>query len=244
MMRLSLRSHTTRGTSLVAAALTAHTNATQQRSYATAQQSTRSCAKTRRYYTDPLRAPQTGVRTVVGRLACEGGTPATAPSAMDAPELNTTTRCLTTRPTPKTQLMRILSAHGRTVRYDDDGVPIEGSFHLLPWREQLRILAAILGAFVMTKAFFDVVRFELLYYGVWKLGYRNDDSFTKRVLYYGSTALLAAGLLFSFNLNFFLSAWVVGRREIAAHMMCNGVAHVMPQRAVLLIERRLKLSFV
>jgi hypothetical protein len=228
------------------------------RSYATGHQGTRSGAKGRRYYTDPLRTPQSGVRTVVGRQnhpttamsslppnnAAGAVTVGERPQRHNAEKEDMATKCLTTCAHRKDQLMAILTAHGRTVRYDKAGVPVEGSWYLLPWHEQLRILAAIVGALCITKAFFDVVRFELLYYGVWKLGYRNDDSFTKRVLYYGSTALLATGLFFSFNLNFFLSAWLVGRREIAAHMVYNGFSYIVPHRAIQLLERRLKLSFV
>ncbi|KPI90069.1 hypothetical protein ABL78_0822 [Leptomonas seymouri] len=238
------------------------------RSYATghSQQSTNSWTKERRYYTDPLRAPQSGVRTVVGRfvhhsrgptapasagVACDAATRADATNTAKASaakintaEVNTATRCLATHSSLKTQVMEVLSAHGRKVCYDSAGIPVEGSWYLLPWREQMRILAAVIGALCITKAFFDGVRFELLYYGVWKLGYRNEDSFVKRMLYYGSTALMASGLFLSFNLNFFLSAWLVGRREIAAHMVCNGFVKMMPRRTIQLIERRLKLRLV
>ncbi|KPA82671.1 hypothetical protein ABB37_02500 [Leptomonas pyrrhocoris] len=228
-----------------------------RRSYATDRphQGTRSSAKERRYYTEPLRAPQSGVRTVVGRFAHPSGVTAPPASAgvsrssgphagVTNTAVNTTARCLTTRLNPKTQLMKVLAAHGRTVRYDSAGVPVEGSWYLLPWHEQMRILAAVISALCITKAFFDGVRFELLYYGVWKLGYRNNDSLMKRVLYYGSTALLAAGLFFSFNLNFFLSAWLVGRRQMAAHMMSRGFSHLLPQRVMQLMERRMKFSLV
>ena len=214
------------------------------RRYFTGYHGTLSYVKGRRYYTDPLRAPKFGVRTLVGRFDDQLNTPSSlATAAVDA-MMDTTTTHLTTHGSRASHLIEMLSARGRTVRYDSAGVPVEGSWYLLPWREQMRILAAAIGAFCITKAFFDMVRFELLYYGIWKLGYRNDDSFTKRMLYYGSTALLAAGLFFNFNLNFFLSAWVMGRREMAAHMVCNGFAHLMPHRTIQLLERRLKLSLV
>ncbi|CBZ25721.1 hypothetical protein, unknown function [Leishmania mexicana MHOM/GT/2001/U1103] len=151
---------------------------------------------------------------------------------------NSTTRGRTAHRSLKVQLIDFITSRCRPVRYNDAGVPVEGSLLLLPWREQLRLCIAILAAFYITKAFFDVVRFELLYYGVWKVGYRNDGSLMKRLLYYGSTAMLAAGLFFSFNMNFFFSAWVVGRREIALHALCNVFAYVMPRRVLQLLVRR------
>ncbi|KAK7195658.1 hypothetical protein NESM_000495600 [Novymonas esmeraldas] len=232
-----------------------------RRGYATGARST---ARERRYYTQPLRAPQYGTSTVVGRQKGDVGAAAVSPTAfpgeaaspmaeeiatglghkIGVAHLNTTTRCMTVHRSPASQLVRLLASRCRSVRYNSAGVPVEGSLLLLPWREKLRLCAAILAAFCMTKALFDVARFELLYYGVWKLGYRNDGSPMKRLLYYGSTAMLAAGLFVSFNVNFFISACVLGRRELVGHMMCDTCAYIVPRRTLHLMASRMGLLMV
>ncbi|KAG5507022.1 hypothetical protein JKF63_05768 [Porcisia hertigi] len=227
----------------------------QHRAYATG---TRSTARERRHYTQPLRAPRYGISTVVGRqrndisastasgMSSNGSLSPMAEDIAtglgqktDATHPSTRTREMTRYRLLKSKLVHFIASHGRPVRYNDAGVPIEGSLLLLPWREQLRLCTALLAAFCITKVLFDVVRFELLYYGLWKLSYRNDDSFMNRLLYYTSTAMLAAGLLLSFNLNFFLSACLVRRREFAAHMVCNIFAHVMPHRTLQTLASRI-----
>lgn len=212
-------------------------------------------AAERRYYTQPLRAPQYGTSTVVGRqkgdmiAMAAAGEAAMSPMAEEmatglghkigVAHPSSTERCTSGSHSARVQRVRALMGHCRSVRYNHEGVPVEGSLLLLPWREQLRLVAAILAALCITKAFFDVVRFELLYYGVWKLGYRNDGSFAKRLLYYGSTAMLAAGLFFSFNVNFFITACIVGRREIARHMVCDVFAYIMPRRTLQVVTSRM-----
>ncbi|GET87935.1 hypothetical protein, unknown function [Leishmania tarentolae] len=229
-------------------AVTAALQLQPRRAYVTGARST---ARERRYYTQPLRAPQYGTSTIVGRQKSDADASATglAEAAspmteeivtalhhkMDAAHPPSTSRCRTAYESLK---MKIVATGRRPVRYNDAGVPVEGSVLLLPWREQLRLCTAILVALYITKTFFDVVRFELLYYGVWKVGYRHDGSLMKRLLYYASTAMLAAGLFLSFNLNFFLSACVVGRREIALHLLCNVFAYVMPRRCLQLLVHR------
>ncbi|KAI5688337.1 hypothetical protein MNV84_02700 [Leishmania braziliensis] len=225
-----------------------------RRSYATGARST---AQEQRYYTEPLRAPKYGISTIVGRQrskvgAANAATTASgvAPSPM-AEEIaaglghrigvvhpNTVTRCLDVNRSPREQLVCLITSHCRPVRYNGAGVPVDGSLLLLPWQEQLRLCTAILAALYITKTFFDLMRFELLYYGVWKVCYRNDDSLMKRLLYYGSTAMLGIGLLFSFSLNFFLSACLVGRREIAGQMVCNVFAYVIPRRTLQRLTNR------
>ncbi|KAG5480863.1 hypothetical protein LSCM4_06431 [Leishmania orientalis] len=225
-----------------------------RRAYATGARST---ARERRYYSQPLRAPQYGTSTIVGRQESEADVaPAAATMSGEAPspiaeEIATAldhrigtvhpdslTRSKPTDSLPKMRLVHFVVSHCRPVRYNDAGVPVEGSLLLLPWREQLRLCTAIFAALYITKTFFDVIRFELLYYGVWKVGYRNDDSLMKRLLYYGSTAMLATGLLFCFNLTFFLSACLVGRRQVAGYMLCNAFAKVMPHRTLQLLSSR------
>lgn len=253
MLRFCPLAHTgaTTATTTAAVAATAALQLQPRRAYATGARST---ARERRYYTQPLRAPQYGTSTIVGRRKSDADAAATwsreasLPMAeeivtglhcrLDVGHPSSTTRCRAAHQSPKVQLIDFITSRCRPVRYNDAGVPVEGSLLLLPWREQLRLCTAILAAFYITKALFDVVRFELLYYGVWKVGYRNDGSLLKRLLYYGSTAMLAAGLLFSFNVNFFLSACVVGRREIALHTLCNVFTYVMPRRLLQPLVRR------
>ncbi|KAG5480534.1 hypothetical protein LSCM1_06237 [Leishmania martiniquensis] len=219
---------------------------------------TRSTARERRYYTQPLRAPQYGASTIVGRLKSETGmAPAAATTLVEAPspmaegiatglshgmvteDPDSSVRGVTTDGSLKMRLVHFIASYCQPVRYNDAGVPVEGSLLRLPWREQLRLCTAILAALYMTKAFFGVARFELLYYGVWKVSYRNDSSLMKRLLYYGSTAMLAAGLLLCFDITFFLSACLVGRREIAGYMLCNAFSKVMPRRALQLLDSRI-----
>lgn len=122
---------------------------------------------------------------------------------------------------PVHQSQRHITTNGR-------GSPIGGAMRYLPRGELLRVLAAMVLGVALTKFYFDLTRFDLVYHGIWRVGSKKQSELVARLDYYVSTAVVAVGLCVSVAINYWFCALVLGRRQYASQQICRGFARAAP----------------
>lgn len=206
-----------------------------------------SVVRARRYYPTPLRAPQYGTSTIVGRQPDGGDVTSFAAARREgrwrdddgeAEERWGAVLSQATASPPERQLLpRWLAQH--PIRYNNSGIPVEGALLCLPWPEQLRLYSAVVVAFLMTAALCKSIHLELMYQRIGRDGVRRDYSVIRRwVLYYGSTIGVACAIFTSFGLSFVLLASAIGRYEMATHLVGKICGRPFSFRRFALLYRR------